>query len=124
MYISIDGGDGSGKSTLAQKLADFYKFYYLKKPIDEFIGVKTSPSLRSHLSSFTQKCVYDLNKSEKIKVAFNSSLLLHYKKLYEDKDTVVDRGLLSCFLFNGSDETTPIFDSYIKKGLSFGVHPK
>ena len=121
MFISVDGGDGVGKTTLVEKLAAYYDLYYLKKPIDTFLCVKEPNDIRHRISKLVQKIVYEVNKSEKLKVAFNSSLLLHYKKQLEDEDVIVDRGMLSCYMFNGDETTEPTFDKYIKKGLEFDI---
>ena len=121
MFISVDGGDGVGKTTLVEKLAAYYDLYYLKKPIDTFLCVKEPNDIRHRISKLVQKIVYEVNKSEKLKVAFNSSLLLHYKKQLEDEDVIVDRGMLSCSMFNGDETTEPTFDKYIKKGLEFDI---
>ena len=121
MFISVDGGDGVGKTTLVEKLAAYYDLYYLKKPIDTFLCVKEPNDIRHRISKLVQKIVYEVNKSEKLKVAFNSSLLLHYKKQLEDEDVIVDRGMLSCSMFNGDETTEPTFDKYIQKGLEFDI---
>ena len=121
MFISVDGGDGVGKTTLVEKLAAYYDLYYLKKPIDTFLCVKEPNDIRHRNSKLVQKIVYEVNKSEKLKVAFNSSLLLHYKKQLENEDVIVDRGMLSCYMFNGDETTEPTFDKYIKKGLEFDI---
>ena len=121
MFISVDGGDGVGKTTLVEKLAAYYNLYYLKKPIDTFLCVKEPNDLRHRISKLVQKFVYEVNKSEKLKVAFNSSLLLHYKRKLKNEDAIVDRGMLSCYMFNGGPETEPTFDKYIEKGLEFDI---
>ena len=121
MFISVDGGDGVGKTTLVEKLAAYYDLYYLKKPIDTFLCVKEPNDIRHRISKLVQKIVYEVNKSEKLKVAFNSSLLLHYKKQLANEDVIVDRGMLSCYMFNGDETTEPTFDKYIQKGLEFDI---
>lgn len=121
MFISVDGGDGVGKTTLVEKLAEYYNLYYLKKPIDTFLCVREPNDIRHRISKLVQKFVYEVNKSEKLKVAFNSSLLLHYKKQLANEDVIVDRGMLSCYMFNGDATTEPTFDKYIEKGLTFDI---
>jgi thymidylate kinase len=121
MFISVDGGDGVGKTTLVEKLAEYYNLYYLKKPIDTFLCVREPNDIRHRISKLVQKFVYEVNKSEKLKVAFNSSLLLHYKKQLANEDVIVDRGMLSCYMFNGDETTEPTFDKYIQKGLEFDI---
>lgn len=121
MIITIDGGDGCGKSTLASKLADHYGFYYIKKPIDKVLGVKKDDSVRAKFSRLVQKIVYDINKNEKVKVGFNSGLLLLYKHKLKDENVIIDRGLLSCYLFNGSEETNSTFDYFVENGLNFDL---
>ena len=121
MFISVDGGDGVGKTTLVEKLAKYYNLYYLKKPIDTFLCVREPNDIRHRISKLVQKFVYEVNKSEKLKVAFNSSLLLHYKKQLANEDVIVDRGMLSCYMFNGDNTTEPTFDKYIEKGLTFDI---
>ena len=121
MIITIDGGDGCGKSTLANKLAEKYGFYYIKKPIDDILGVKEENSARAKFSKLVQKMIYDINKFEPAKVAFNSGLLLFYKNKLKDENVIIDRGLLSCYLFNGSPKTNTTFDYFIKKGLNFDL---
>ncbi len=121
MIITIDGGDGCGKSTLAGKLAEHYGFYYIKKPIDSFLGVKKDDSVRAKFSRLVQKIVYDINRNEKIKVGFNSGLLLLYKNKLKDENVIIDRGLLSCYLFNGTEETNPTFDYFVDHGLNFDL---
>jgi thymidylate kinase len=124
MFISVDGGDGVGKTTLVEKLAAYYDLYYLKKPIDTFLCVKEPNDIRHRISKLVQKIVYEVNKSEKLKVAFNSSLLLHYKKQLANEDVIVDRGMLSCYMFNGDETTEPTFDKYIQKAKNVFVDIK
>lgn len=120
MIITIDGTDGCGKSTLAEMLCKKYNFIHIKKPIDDLLHVKNKKSIRAGLSRSIQKLVYDINKNENIKVKFNCSLLLHFKNALENKNAIIERGPLSCYLFNGRDETDSIFEYYTnKKGIKF-----
>lgn len=122
MIIAIDGGDGCGKSTLARKLNEHYGFYYIKKPIDNFLHVKKDDSIMAKFSRLVQKLVYDINKNENVKVAFNSALLLYYRKKLKNENVIIDRGPLSCYMFNGSEETNPTFDYFINNGLNFDLN--
>lgn len=121
MIITIDGGDGCGKSTLAQMISEHYNFTYIKKPIDDFWGVKKPDTLRANASKLVQKVVYDINKNEKVKVGFNNGLLLYYKNKLQNENAVIDRGPLSCYLFNGSPITESTFDYFLRRGLNFDL---
>lgn len=121
MIITIDGGDGCGKSTLAQMISEHYNFTYIKKPIDDFLGVKKPDTLRANASKLVQKVVYDINKNEKVKVGFNNGLLLYYKNKLQNENAVIDRGPLSCYLFNGSPITESTFDYFLRRGLNFDL---
>ena len=122
MIITIDGGDGCGKSTLAHMIAEHYNFTHIKKPIDDFLGVKKPDSVRASASKLVQKVVYDINKNEKVKVGFNNGLLLYYKNKLQDENAVIDRGPLSCYLFNGSPITESTFDYFLRRGLNFDLN--
>ena len=102
-------------------ISEHYNFTYIKKPIDDFLGVKKPDTLRANASKLVQKVVYDINKNEKVKVGFNNGLLLYYKNKLQNENAVIDRGPLSCYLFNGSPITESTFDYFLRRGLNFDL---
>ena len=122
MIITIDGADGCGKTTLADLLCQRYNFIHIRKPIDDILHVKNQHSIRAGLSRFIQHLIYDVNRNEKLKVKFNSSLLVHFKNALKNKDAIIERGPLSCYLFNGREDTESTFKKYIQKwGINFDL---
>ncbi len=121
MIITIDGADGCGKSTLAELLCQRYNFIHIKKPIDDLLHVKKKRSIKAGLSRTIQKIVYDINKNENLKAKLNCAILLHFKNALLNKNAIIERGPLSCYLFNGHDNTDRTFIKYVKKGISFDL---
>ncbi len=124
MIITIDGLDGCGKSTLAKKLANRLNFEYIDKPLYNLFNVKGDNNRLYDALYEMQDIIFNGETStDRIKSFFISLGLLFIKDSpHPNKNIVVDRGLLSCYAFNGNDSTDEIFEFVIDKlGLWFDV---
>ena len=121
MIITIDGMDGSGKSSLAQKLAQRLNFKYIDKPIYHVFGVFGDNNILYQPIYQMQDAIYNKTNSDKLKTWFTGMSLLYIKEVLSNQNLVIDRGLLSCYLFNGNHSSTQIFDLLINFGVWFDI---
>ena len=121
MIITIDGMDGSGKSSLAQKLAQRLNFKYIDKPIYQVFGVFGDNNILYQPIYQMQDAIYNKTNSDKLKTWFTGMSLLYIKEVLSNQNLVIDRGLLSCYLFNGNHSSTQIFDLLINFGVWFDI---
>lgn len=123
MIITIDGGDGVGKTTLATALCEKYNFIYIDKPIHYFLGAKVDENdYRYQIASEVQKRAYKSTNSNDFKAWFTMMSLIYLRdNLDKDKNYIIDRGLLSSFIFNGEEATEDIYKLLTKKGVGFDL---
>lgn len=121
MIITIDGMDGSGKSSLAQKLSQRLNFKYIDKPIYQVFGVFGDNNILYQPIYQMQDAIYNKTNSDKLKTWFTGMSLLYIKEVLSNQNLVIDRGLLSCYLFNGNHSSTQIFDLLINFGVWFDI---
>lgn len=121
MIITIDGLDGSGKSSLARKLAQRLNFNYIDKPIYQLFGVFGDDNLLYNQIYQMQDAVYNKTNSDKLKTWFTGMSLLYIKEVFDKKNIIIDRGLLSCYAFNGNATSDKVFDLLIQFGVWFDM---
>lgn len=123
MIITIDGGDGVGKTTLATALCEKYNFIYIDKPIHYFLEAKVDENdYRYQIASEVQKRAYKSTNSNDFKAWFTMMSLIYLRdNLDKDKNYIIDRGLLSSFIFNGEEATEDIYKLLTKKGVGFDL---
>lgn len=121
MIITIDGLDGAGKTTLSKKLAKELNYEYIDKPLYKLFGYNGNNKELYDLLCQLQKTVYDENNSNSFKTYFTGTSLFYIKTCLENKNLIIDRGLLSAYAFNGDEKSNPIFDLLIKYGLFFDL---
>ncbi len=140
MIIYVDGGDGTGKTTLGKRLADFYGFEYVDKPLAEFFADKfgqnqntwssTARQMASeHPAEFAEvfeksyiAASYEETLSDFQRALTTCTYLEYIKNKFKDRDVVITRGLLSSYMWNGNEETNDFYDLMIKKGLGLDVN--
>ena len=121
MIITIDGLDGSGKSSLAKNLAQRLNFNYIDKPIYQLFGVFGDDNILYNPIYQMQDAVYNKTNSDKLKVWFTGMSLLYIKEVLNKQNIIIDRGLLSCYAFNGNSSSEQVFDLLIKFGVWFDM---
>ncbi len=121
MVITIDGLDGVGKSTLARRLSEELGFEYVDKPIYELFHVKGDDNYLYKEIKHIQEAVYDTNDSNLLKSYFTGLSLVFIKECMDDRNLVIDRGLLSAYAFNGDEKSKPLFELLINYGVFFDL---
>ena len=121
MIITVDGLDGSGKSTLAKKLAERLGFKYIDKPIYQLFNVSGDDNILYKPIYQLQDAVYNKTESDKLKVWFTGMSLLYIKEVLGSQNIIVDRGLLSCYAFNGNEKSEEVFEALLKLGVWFDM---
>ena len=110
MIITIDGLDGSGKSSLAKNLAMRLNFKYIDKPIYQLFNVFGDNNILYDPIYQIQDSVYNKTNSDKLKTWFTGMSLLYIKEVLGSQDIIIDRGILSCYAFNGNPSSDPVFN--------------
>lgn len=121
MIITIDGLDGSGKSSLAKNLANRLNFKYIDKPIYQLFNVSGDDNKLYNQIYQMQDAVYNQTNSNRLKVWFTGMSLLYIKEVFQSENIIIDRGLLSCYAFNGDSSSEPVFELLISLGIWFDV---
>lgn len=121
MIITIDGLDGAGKSTLAKGLAKELNFEYVDKPLYELFSVKGDDNYLYDQIYHLQDLIYNKTNSNTLKSWFTGMSLLYIKECMQEKNIIIDRGLLSAYAFNGDNRSLPVFDLLINLGVWFDL---
>lgn len=121
MIVTIDGADGVGKTTLAQKLRDFYNCILINKPIYTYYKNEFGDDWKILADKEMQNNLLD-NLSDEAKVKFVCKFLVYLKNILpKDKLCIIDRGILSCYIYNGNEQTNYLFDRLIEMGVDFDL---
>lgn len=121
MIITVDGLDGCGKSTLAKGLANRLGFKYIDKPLYQLFNVSGDDNVLYKPLCQMQDAVYNKTDSNKLKAWFMGLSLLYIKEELAKQDIVIDRGILSCYAYNGNDISNQVFKYLIELGLWFNA---
>ncbi len=121
MIITVDGLDGCGKSTLAKGLANRLGFKYIDKPLYQLFNVSGDDNILYKPLCQMQDVVYNKTSSDKLKAFFIGLSLLYIKEEFASQNIVIDRGILSCYAYNGNDISNQVFKYLIELGLWFNV---
>lgn len=121
MIITVDGLDGAGKSTLAKNLAKELNFEYVDKPLYELFKVKGDDNPLYKYLYQLQDVIYNQNDSNTLKSWFTGMSLLYIKETMDNKNIIIDRGLLSAYAFNGDKKSEIVFDTLINLGVWFDL---
>ncbi len=121
MIITIDGLDGSGKSSLAKNLAMRLNFKYIDKPIYQLFNVFGDNNILYDPIYQIQDSVYNKTNSDKLKTWFTGMSLLYIKEVLGSQDIIIDRGILSCYAFNGNPSSDPVFNLLLQLGVWFDI---
>lgn len=121
MIITVDGLDGSGKSTLAKALANRLGFKYIDKPLYQLFNVSGDDNILYEPLCQMQDAIYNKTSSDKLKAWFTGMSLLYIKEECLNKNIVIDRGILSCYAYNGNTSSDQVFQYLIDLGIWFDV---
>ena len=118
MIITFDGLDGVGKTTISKEFATQHNYQYVARPLYQLFGIKNSDSENYSAARNIENNVYNNSTSPELKACLTALGLIHLYKDIGDKETIVlDRGLLSNYSFNGTDESLPLFEALLKMGV-------
>ena len=121
MIITIDGADGVGKTSLAQKLKIYYNCTLIEKPIYTYYKREFGENWKILADKAMQDNLAD-NLTDEDKVRFVCKFLVYLKNILNKNDLyIIDRGLLSCYIYNGNEKTNHIFDKLIENGIGFDL---
>lgn len=121
MIITVDGLDGSGKSTLAKTLAKRLEYKYIDKPIYQLFNVSGDDNHLYQQIYDIQDAIYNKTDSDRLKVWFTGMSLLYIRETLGNQNIIIDRGLLSCYAFNGNNNSNIIFKTLINLGVWFDI---
>ncbi|MBE6153645.1 MAG: hypothetical protein E7166_05425 [Firmicutes bacterium] len=121
MIITVDGLDGAGKSTLAKNLAKSLDFKYIEKPLYKLLGVENPTGKLYDDIVKLQDIIYNKTNSDLLKSWFTGMSLLYLKEEMGNENLIIDRGLLSAYVFNGNNKSLPVFDFLLELGIWFDV---
>lgn len=110
MVIAIEGMDGCGKTTISKKIVDKLNYIYVDKPL-RFLFSNDNTDGYEELMSLAQK-VYDV-EDDLIRAWFIGMGSIVACRMYENKDIIIDRHLLSNYFWNGSENSEKAFDAII-----------
>ncbi len=122
MIITVDGADGVGKSTLVKRLAEHYNCKVIDKPIYTYYERKFSDCDWKRMANEKMKEIFTSHHSNAEKADFVCKFLVYLKEILTDgNDYIIDRGILSCYIFNGDSTSENVFDKYLEMGAGFDV---
>ncbi len=122
MIITIDGGDGVGKTTLAKRLAQKYNFKYIDKPIHFFLGVTNKENGMHEIANNIQERAYAEQNTNDFKAWFTMMSLIYLRDNVNKNDNIIiDRGMLSSYIFNGDNKSMCIYELLCERGLGFDL---
>jgi len=108
MHISIEGMDGVGKTTICQLLSERTGFEFIDKPLrflfdpdgsyDEYIRI------RDYVNS---------REDRKFTSWFYGLGSLYMYDAFRGKNVITDRHILSNYLWSGTEESGPVFDTLL-----------
>ncbi len=113
MLISIDGLDGSGKTTLAVNISKYIGFRYVNRSFYELFPMNNNAI---EVAKMIEQEVFYNTESDKLK-SIVACLGLIYLKECRSENIVVDRGVISCYAYNGNKNTENIFQTFIDSDL-------
>lgn len=120
MIITVDGYDGTGKTTLARNIEKLKKFHYIEKPfILKFQDENncTYEEAKQATEIIEKKLFSQTNKDEIIK--YYADALIWLKKLQNERNIVLDRGILTLYAVVGEKKNFRLFKDYINEGAFF-----
>lgn len=118
MIVGFDGLNGVGKTTMAKKFAEEFNYRYMSRPIYEVLGIENQkPEENYKVATDVENRIYNNTRSSELKACLTGLGLLYVHKNMKDKNIVIDRDLISNFSYNGTRESLPLFEAFIKMGV-------
>lgn len=120
MIITVDGYDGTGKTTLAKNIERAKDFYYIEKPFILKYQEEndcTYEEAKYKTEIIEKKLFSQMNKNDIIK--YYSDALVWLKKFQNEKNIILDRGILTLYAVVGDKKNLRLFKHYIREGAFF-----
>lgn len=120
MIITVDGYDGTGKTTLARNIEKNQNFYYIEKPfILKFQEENncTYDEAKFETEIIEKSLFSQTNKNQIIK--YYADALIWLKKFQNERNIVLDRGILTLYAVVGEKKNLHLFKEYINGGAFF-----
>lgn len=118
MIVGFEGLNGVGKSTMAKKFAEEFNYKYISRPIYNVFGVNNNfVSEEYKVATQVENRIYNQDKNFELKACLTGLGLLYTHKTMNNENIVIDRDLLSNFSYNGTKESLPLFEAFIKMGI-------
>ena len=118
MIVGFEGLNGVGKSTMAKKFAEEFDFKYISRPIYNAFGVNNDYSSDEYkIATQVEDRIYNQENNFEVKACLTGLGLLYTHKTMSNENIVIDRDLLSNFSYNGTRESLPLFEAFIKMGI-------
>lgn len=117
MIVVVEGMDGVGKTTISKLLAKRNNFQYIDKPLHYLFETGKRGELKD--LEFEEQEEKIFNTDDLVIKAWLTALgNLYCFRRFGNQNIIVDRHIASNYVWNGVDETEPIFetlDRYIPK---------
>ncbi len=118
MIITFDGLDGVGKTTVSKKFAMQHGYKYVERPLYQLFGIEDKNSENYRVARMLENTVYNNSNSNELKASLTGLGLIYLYKTVDNSEMIVlDRGLLSNYSFNGTNDSLPVFEALLKMGI-------
>lgn len=118
MIVAFDGLNGVGKTTMAKRFAKEFDYKYIERPIYKIFGINNNkPKGKYKIVQELENKIYNENDNVVIKACLTGLGILYVQKNSKNSRIVIDRHILSNFSYNGTKESLPLFEAFIKMGI-------
>ena len=123
MIITFEGLDGVGKTTISKQFAIEHGYRRIERPLYQLFGIENANSNNYSAATYIENNVYNNSDSSELKACLTSLGLIYLRKVIDNKgdNIVLDRGILSNYSFNGTNESLPLFEALLKMGINSDI---
>lgn len=109
MIIVVEGMDGVGKTTISKLLAERNNFKYIDKPLHSLFEIDTKDKKKLEDFEILEEKIFD-TENDIIKAWLTGLGNLYCFIKNKNENIIVDRHIVSNYIWNGTKETKKIFD--------------